>query len=587
MSARIRTVARTDEFERVCALASRPEPGTREAERQAERDNRDFTQLLITPEGRRAGVSLIGHQGYALREIFENRGGYLVMPVGAGKTLVFLLASYVLDSERPVQFVPASMLGDTFEAHYQYRKHWKTLSGRNAVRLMSYRDLSSKENLRLLDDIKPGFYGLDEGDKLSNQESAVTVRLARDIDEREVETVVGTATGGRWSLTDFSHFLCWTLKDGAPVPLDVNECKNWSLALDGKGNWKRKMLPGALHDLADVYEEDLELFDKLGIEISDVFYARLAFQRRLKMTPGVVIVDEDSCKLPLTIELCYAPEDARIDRVFQQYLETDRRPDDWELIFELEKFGFERQAGCGFHYYYKPPPPEPWCEARREWHKFVRHTIKKTRRYGNHPLDTEGAIKDALRDHQAVQEWVALEKTVPLNSKSAFFSDSVVRYVAAEARKLPMLVFCEFEEVGRRIAHAAGLRYFGAGGLDDNGASITRLNPSKSAILSLNANMRGRNLQAWHEAMVVGCPQSARDLEQLLGREHRYGQTKPVRYRILQTSGISDYAFAMAELEARIVLQRDGTTQKILRANIKRPKRPKFSPRWKLRSARA
>jgi hypothetical protein len=65
-------------------------------------------------------------------------------------------------------------------------------------------------------------------------------------------------------------------------------------------------------------------------------------------------------------------------------------------------------------------------------------------------------------------------------------------------------------------------------------------------------------------------PQSALDLEQLLGRAHRTGQRERVTIEILITSGGTADAFEVALREARKVLAREGLTQKLLRADIVR-----------------
>lgn len=586
MGAPIRAVPRTEELIRVLELPRRPAPGTPEAKRQAEADNREFTRLLVTPEGRRAGVSLVNWQGYALREIFENRGAYLMLPVGAGKTLISLLAPYVLDAEDPLLVVPAALRQKTHEEFHEYRQFWKSVP----ISILATSDLYQDGNVDLLLRRQHDMYGLDEADMLSNQESSATVRLARDIRSRSVPTVTLTGTGGRWSISDFSHQLVWALGAGAPVPRTDHECAQWGKALDGKDPFRTKrFLPGALHDLGEPFEESLQLFDELGLDISEHVWARLVFQRRLRETPGVVIVDEDSCDQPLTLRYVFPPGDARIDRAFRDFEQTQCASDGWELLFSLEQFSYKSQIGCGIEYVYDPRPPYEWVYGRREWRAFCKAMITYTRQYSRKPLDTEKAVKRAFRDHDAVQEWAAIE---PLfdpdkNSKAVWFSDSVVKYCATWLRRNRGLLFCRYEALGRRIAAAAGVRYFGASGLDDDGYSIQDQDGSESAVLSLDANKRGRNLQAWCKAAVVGCPQSARDLEQLLGRLHRYGQERPVEWDIIMTSGLSLYSFDMAIREARFVLQTQGQTQKILRANILKAEAPSRSPRWALPRRRA
>jgi hypothetical protein len=156
----------------------------------------------------------------------------------------------------------------------------------------------------------------------------------------------------------------------------------------------------------------------------------------------------------------------------------------------------------------------------------------------------------------------------------------VIDAAAAWARKQPGLVWVQHTPVGEAIAQLTGLPYYGPKGLTAAGASILRIDPTKSAILSVAANFRGRNLQAFNRALLVGCPSSAKLCEQLIGREHRPGQKRPVTVEILLTSGLSEYAFDMICKEAKFVKSVRGKTQKVLRAHIERTTFPSDAERW-------
>lgn len=584
MSAQI--VGPSEDYTRICALTRRPAPGTPEGKRQAEEDNREFSSLLLTPLGRRAGKHLIGYQGYVLRELLEHGGAYASLPVGSGKTLIQKLAPVVLDVQRSVSFIPASLRDKTFAEFFEYSKYWRSPAPHGDHRIFDYGSLTKTENVDLLGKLEAQLYSFDECDKLSNQEASATKRLGRDIDRRLPHVLAKTGTGSRHSITDFSHFVTWALKEGSPVPLEMGVLDRWALALDAKHAFKaRRTAPGVLMDLAEVYQDQLDAFERWGVELTDTVWARLAFQTRLCETPGIVIVDEDSCDQPLSIKLACAPEDGKLNRMFQEYFETECTPDGWDLPTSLERYLFEQCAGWGGYFIYDPRPPAWWCEGRREWNRFVRWAIKSSAR-SKRPLDTEKAVKNAHKSSEQVLDWAELEPQFKANSKVVWLSDSVVQYVARWSREHCGLVFCSNEAFGARVAKLAKLRYYGPGGLDiDGGGSIEGAPTDRSAILSTAANMRGRNLQGWHEMLIVGAPQSARDLEQLIGREHRYGQQHPVSVTILLTSGLSEYAFEAALHEAQFVLQTQGQTQKILRSQINRHGRyPSQALRWMRRA---
>jgi hypothetical protein len=102
-------------------------------------------------------------------------------------------------------------------------------------------------------------------------------------------------------------------------------------------------------------------------------------------------------------------------------------------------------------------------------------------------------------------------------------------------------------------------------------------------VCSWHANKRGFNLQAWRRNSVIMPPQSAKYLEQMFGRAHRQGQTEPVRWTILATSGDTLDSFAAAIGEAAFVAETTGLRQKLLRAEIEELPTPPKTLRWATR----
>ena len=101
-----------------------------------------------------------------------------------------------------------------------------------------------------------------------------------------------------------------------------------------------------------------------------------------------------------------------------------------------------------------------------------------------------------------------------------------------------------------------------------------RPSPSRGAGFRRASALRGFNLQAWRRHLIVHPPQSAKYLEQVFGRSHRYGQTMPVEVDILATSGGTLDGFEAAISEASCVRERDGMTHKIMRAQVVRAEPP-------------
>ena len=119
------------------------------------------------------------------------------------------------------------------------------------------------------------------------------------------------------------------------------------------------------------------------------------------------------------------------------------------------------------------------------------------------------------------------------------------------------------------------------------GTGLHKAPEGQSIICSWPACKSGFNLQAWPRLLIAQPPQSAKWLEQIIGRSHRSGQNYPVVADILLGSGGSIDAFEAAIREAGFISQSIGLTQKILRASIERA-RPRITHgnkfRWATRS---
>jgi hypothetical protein len=591
-------IERSPDFERIVSI-----PRRRFSWAQAERDAAELTPELVTPLGKKAGVSLRPLQGFVLRELWEQRGVYASISVGAGKTLISFLASYVMNAERPILVVPENLIEKTQHEFAEYAKHWVSPQRpQRPPRLIGYKTLTRIDNVDLLDRLKPDFIIFDEVDVLANQEGSATKRFDRYISETGVPVLAMTGTDGRFSIKDFSHFLVWTRKDGAPVPLDYNELERWAAALDERRPGARGMidtlLPGVLLDL--VPEDAAACLRAAGWKEKDIAeilprllridIARVKFQRRMAESPGVIMLDDDDCDQPLTIRHICAPESPTLNEHFERLKLENTTPDcvnprtgqiepGHDLEGPLEKQAKESELGCDFQHIWDPPPPEEWRDKRRTFARFVRRKIEESAD-SRRPLDTELAVKKAYKNHAAVAEWLAIEPTFKPDSLPVWLGGSVVAAAAEWAEGEPGLIWVQHLPVGEAIAQLTGLPFYQAQGLTAAGASIVRIDPTKSAIVSIASNLRGRNLQAFNRNLIIGCPQSAKYFEQLIGRTHRYGQKRPVLVEIMLTSGLSRYSFDMLLKEAKFVKAVRGKTQKILRSHIERTKFPSEAIRW-------
>jgi len=552
------TLQNTEEFCRLMAL-----PRRKLTSDAAEQLARIYTKLLRRKGGTR---TLQKEQGASLHEIELNaklgRGAVLMLPVGKGKTDIGFLAPVLLKSERTALISEHALEGQTHDDWSNLYRHWK--SPRNPIKFISWESITSRHRPNLLGDYNPKVLIIDESDGAAAWAKSRAARIDRfRLEHPKAIIICMTATPSRMSLLGYGHHLVWSLKDGAPVPRDRHELEMLAALLDEKvRDPLSRPLPGPWG--------------------SDREAALKRFARRLRETQGVVIFDEDSCKQSLTIEFLQASPCKEIDHAFEQLLLRGRNLAGVPVTDALSRYRCESQMGCGLiSEYDDPKPPEAWIHARRALARFVRRKIARSR-YTGHPLDTTAQVLSAYKHHEVIKAWEAVREYKP-KMKVIWFSDQVVKDAKAwlKQQKTPSIIWCGSKPLGKKIAAELRIPYFGAGGRGSTGLLLHEFAKlGGHMVCSWQANKKGFNLQAWHNQIIIIPPQSAKWLEQWLGRTHRAKQNKPVKATILVTSGVIVDAFHSALREARHCKKTVSLTQKILRAKIKLPTLKGSSYRW-------
>lgn len=511
-----------------------------------------FTEELRAPGGTRV---LKPWQGAAIAEAVEHDGLFAGLPVGFGKTDLAFCLPRAMRSRSSVLIVPAALEDKTRADNAALVSQWR--AAESPPHVLTMQSLAREDRQNRLFEIQPDLIMVDEADELQNRKAAVCKRIDRYVVARQddVRVCLFTGTPSRKSLLGYWHHLAWALRDRAPVPLSEGEAEEWALAIDDFGlrAWASRMRPGPLGDT--------------------VTEARAWFARRLAETPGVLIVDGDSAgDLPLRVTLTPAREDPIIDGHYQRFLEIGENPAGIPVTDPLSRWRTDGQLGTGLYLRYVVPPPDPWRDALRAFAKFCRDAIEAST-YDARPLDTEAQVVRAHADAAPVKAWREIGPSFTPSTVAVRLSDSAVRSALdwLAASSVPAIIWCGSVEIGNWIAEAGRLPYYGREGRDlKSGRGLHKADPTRSLVASWHANKRGFNLQAWRRALIVHPPQSAKYLEQIIGRSHRMGQTEPVEISILCTSGGTYDAFDAALSEASFARETIALTQKILRAEVRR-----------------
>lgn len=507
-------------------------------------------------------------QGAAIATVLETLdgpdpntfGALLGLPVGVGKTLISALLPVALGlAESPVRrallIVPSNLVAKTRADFASYVGVWKM--AQPAIRIVGWRALTTEDQAGFFEDFKPDLIIVDEADEFANRSASVPARMFRYIDRaraagRRVGFVAMSGTIMRKNITDFSHHLTAALGvKGAPIPARHGELLLWD-ALLGENNRQRKPAPGALGPTAEA--------------AADWFASRLA------ETPGVLLVTGDSCDQPLTIHLRPAKEDPILDEAFKTFLVRGEDPSGNVIVDPLSRWRLDGQLGCGVVLEMDPPPPQEWATARRVSARVIRRAIERSQSSAR-PIDTEAQAIRRLRGDAAIEAWLDIRDTYDprAHSRPNWITVSTLESAGdwLLEEDTPGIVWVGSVDFGHALADATGLEYYGPDGRERySGRELYDPPVGRSIICSWMANKKGFNLQAWSRALVVYPPQSAKWLEQLIGRHHRSGQTCPVRIYVLVTSGGTLDAFDAALREARRGKRVARQDLKILRAEI-------------------
>lgn len=584
---------------------------------------KELTDILKTDRGQ---MSLRPLQAEALRDLSEGkyegkcRGIFSPARVGAGKTLISLLAPTVLDAQRVLLLVPAKLLQKTLRDRLNMSRHWIIL---DRIRIESYEKISRVSGEHILKELQPDLIIADEAHKLKNRNAAVTRRVMRYMEEQPNTVFValsGTIT--KRSLNDYAHILKWTHKGDRPVPTTYGEVEAWAMALDVLDRNKVRNSPGAL--LRFCSKEELELAAQS--DESALTAVRRGYQRRLAETHGVVITPSSDIDASLSIQALKIPDNEDIQASFHTLRKEWMRPDGVDFSDPVEVFRTAKQLSLGFYYRWNPPPPKDWMDIRREWNRLVRRVLDRHQEGLDSPLMVfnairEGRLSGKIRvpetvpigptsavekelleelhrtasifidckkeddnyDEEAVkykvvpyisvlEAWKGIEPTFTPKTEVVWVSDHALELVHNWTKTHNGIIWVEHVEFGKKLESKYGIPYYGRQGMSADKRFIDDHPKGKSLVASIGSNSEGRNLQDWNDNLITSVMPNALQWEQLIGRTHRDGQqADEVSFDVLVGCAEHIKHFNQSIEDAKYQLNTLGQPQKLLIADITMP----------------
>lgn len=504
----------------------------------------ELTQCLKRPGGT---MTLLPIQAQALCELIASDGLVAPIRVGGGKTLITLLAPFVVRAKRPLLVTRASLLEKTRRDIVALSNHWQIPKW---IRVVSYELLGLVQHAQLLFRYLPDLVICDEAHCVRNLRASRTRRLARYLTAHpNTKFVALSGTLVARSLHDYAHYFTWALRDRSPVPSTWSDLEAWSEAAFSvrKEYQPRRLGLGAL----EVFGGSVEA-------------AQAGFQQRLVDTQGVVTTQDAGISASLTIHRVRFEVPPQITRALADLRDTWVTLDGWPLSDPMAVTRHLRELVLGFYYVWDPRPPPAWLLPRREWAATCRHILESNRR----DLDSELAVTQAVdAGHYpaasgALTAWRAVRPTFEAHVRPVWLDTYAVEWCAKWLLEAG-ICWTEQSAFARKLEEVSGVPYFGPQGRDARGRYVESMQGA-SIIASIKANSEGKNLQAWNRNLVSSCPSTGECWEQLLGRTHRFGQeADEVTCDLLLLSAEQERAWEQARSDARFQQQSTGQTQKL------------------------
>lgn len=542
------------DVERIHSLETVP-PFDAEDTELAERVTRRVSGLPTPPGAPR----LLPIQAAALDRIERERGGWVAVDVGGGKTVIGMCAPTVLGvAGSAVAFVPATLYDQTVSDYAV----WSQVFGVLPPEIMTYESMSRANQQHYLRERRPRLLILDEAHKLKDPTTTRTKRFAAFIEEyRPMVVAMSGSFSPSGKVADYAHIARWALGDRSPVPLDDTHLLGLDTAIapisrGGSFDTSEARAVWAAWDPPRDKDRQTDL--------------RTAVRRRLHTAPGCVWSSVSSCSTPLIGTHWTHPltdtTQAAVDGVKDEWT----LPDGTELVSALEvglqtnalPFGFfltwDWDAVGGYD--------DPWNVARLGWSRAVRGYLqfRAVRGGPDSPLLIEQAVRTGGIDDPTVvaayQAWQEQRHKEPPPPKVVWYDEEQGRTTAEALRAVePGTLIWYQNPAMRQVLAWAGIPTRGAGQPAPN-------DPSTSWGVSIQSHATGWNLQMFRRNLILQPPGSPGTWQQLIGRTHRHGQRYPVTVSVCTTTEALEQRLQTALEGSKVVDAIHGSRWKLTEA---------------------
>mgnify|MGYP006921285486 CR=1 FL=1 len=522
----------------------------------------DYAESLRLPGGT---MQLKVPQADALFSIHKYGGLIGVLGVGVGKTLIAWLAGRAAEAQTVVILMrPPDVKSYNVEIE-KYKKHFDP--GSCTIHVIPYSKLSDPRFGEILDEISPDLIVADEAQTLMG-DSTRAKRFWRYREEHPETTLVAmSGTMIKGSVANAAELAEFALGVRSPLPHRGPHLETWQHVLDPAGM-------GSPDEMSWFHERVVRPMGVDPNEFSRQEAARLAAGRRFVQSQGVVFTPSASTDLPLEIHKIAVPMPESLQDFIDEVKKNRVTPDGEDVIWtDMQAANVSRMIASGFYTRWKWEDvpggrDEEWLARRSAWGRSLASELKNNSRkgYDSPKLIGDYVLAEAILDKKMVERstlhfnrwaWGEVEHRMVPETVPVWLNTFLVDY-ALEAYKDQPVIFW--------YSHQAMEQEFARRGVPVYGASTFLDGPARQVAASIQVHGTGRNLQDWDHAVVLEHPTDGVAWEQLLGRLHRQGQTRPVRFDLLISHETIKSAIRSAIENAKFIQSMQMTPQRLLTA---------------------
>lgn len=470
---------------------------------------------------------------------------FCAMGVGEGKTILSFFSFLVTRSSRGLLMIPSNLVEKTIlqdipkiekltgikldycciQGKSQHAR--RALMNKHRITIFPYSYLSTEDTKDLLELSKADLIVFDESHSLKVEDSAKTERLLYYLDANpSIGLIFLSGTIMDKSIMDYWHLISRSLKHFSPLPLEKSKAQGIQDAISWElyGEFARsKFLCDLEPELKAPFGENLVYIDK----------ARKFMKRLFDSSPCTVRTENQSVNCSLLINVIQVEMPKELDAVMYNIKEEWESPDGDTFEDILTLVSMLNQLSSGFYYrlYWPEDTPEHVLvefERRKKLNSAIRHFI--SRRY-RPEIDTPGLVEKALElddprvknlkpEYVRWRESIYPEKVERVR-EIVWLSDYKIKAAVEWAKeKKNGIIWYDWVESGEALKKALPDATFCWAG-----CPVVLTENKGILICSIKSHGSGLNLQHHCENLWFDYPESGKEIEQLIGRTHRQGQT--------------------------------------------------------------